>query len=73
MLFSVVSEDTLPVRLFPSVLLPLKLFRLFLPILRKLVLRLGALVPIGEYVLWKLFFLHESAKLNASSFSLCSF
>jgi len=39
----------------------------------KLLRRLGARVPMGLYWLWKLLLRHESAKLKASSLSLCSF
>lgn len=49
-------------------LLPPKLF-----LLNRLFRRLGARVPMGLYVLWKLRRRHESAKLKLSSFSLCSF
>jgi len=46
---------------------------LFCRVAWKLLRRLGARVPIGLYWLWKLFLRHESAKLKASSLSLCSF
>lgn len=59
---------TLFLRLLLMLLLPPKLFLLI-----KLARRLGILVPIGLYSLTKLFLLHAAAKLNASSFSLCSF
>lgn len=54
--------------LFLKLLLPPKLFLLI-----RLARRLGILVPMGLYSLMKLFLLQADAKLNDSSFSLCSF